>query len=208
MSCFYNPYQKRNYAGQYHRIYAKWFKPLLAEPIPEKEKNKFKIPVDWLSKSQKSFKLFKGVDYPRVMMFEINNQQIPVPLQTDNRSASNKLYLICPYCTKQKQSLFVLKNTYSCRDCANLHYACQSESKLGRLDRRIRKIRTKIWGADYPDKNNLMEASMFWPKPKGLHYSTFAKAQRELNTLEHEYNQLWTDRLKIKFSEFWGVLEN
>ena len=161
MACFVNIYQTRTYTGEYYRIYAKWFKRLLREPAHNKKAGEFELNYSWLSPEHSKFKLYECEEYPRVMLFEINGKKIPVPLQTDNRSASNKLYLICPYCEQQRQHLFVMKYGFSCRDCAKLHYASQSEGYSDRLARKIRKLRKRIWGNTYHDINNLFEQSYY-----------------------------------------------
>lgn len=122
-------------------------------------------------------------------------------MQTDNRSASNKLYLVCPYCVKHRQYLYASKSSYICRECLKIHYRCQSESKIDRLARRIRKKRAQIWGYDWPDRYNLMECSMWWPKPKGLHNDKFDKAKIELYKLEQEYDHL----SNIKLARMFGI---
>ena len=124
------------------------------------------------------------------MLFTIHNKQVPVPLQLDNASASNKLYLVCPYCATQRQYLLAVKKTYACRDCLNVHYASQSESKIDRISRRIRKQRAKLWDYDSIFVNDLFECSSYFPKPKGLHNKTFLKKQSELINLEAEYWKL------------------
>lgn len=202
MACFYNIHQKRVYTGQYYRIYAKYFKELLSATVDNKNVQTYNINADWLDDGHSQFKLYETDEYPRVMIFKINEQKIPVPLQTDNRSISNKLYLICPYCGKQRQHLFVTKYSFKCRDCANLHYLSQSESKPDRLARRIRKIRAQVWPNNFPDRDNLFDQSYYWPKPKSWHYSRFEKIRAQLLKLETEYWQLHTDKLNRMFGEY------
>jgi len=184
---------KRSYIGQYHRIYARSFKQLLdAEPA------NYILRVPELDEQHQIFKLIEHDEkWPRVMLFTINDQQIPVPLQLDNSSASNKLYLICPYCINQRQYLLATKKTYCCRECLNVHYASQSESKIDRLARRIRKQRRKLWSNDHIFINDLFESSGYFPKPKGFHFTTFIKKQFELINLETEYWQLAGKQLGI-----------
>ncbi|WP_077340036.1 hypothetical protein [Pseudocolwellia agarivorans] len=174
--------QTRSYIGEYHRIYAKSFKCLI-----DSELGNYQIDSANLDKEHCQFSLIESEEWPRVMIFTIKEKKIPIPLQQDNRSASSKLYLVCPCCVKQRESLYVLKYLFACRACANLHYGSQSESKAERLARRIRKQRALIWGYDWIDRDNLFEQSYYWPKPKGINWSTYYKKRMKLNELEKEY---------------------
>jgi hypothetical protein len=188
--------QTRSYTDSYQRLSAKSFKKLLDAKLGNYTFEGIKQ-----SKEHCQFELIAADEWPRAMIFTINNKKIPVPLQTDNRSASNKLYLVCPYCVKQRQYLYASKSSYICRECLKIHYRCQSESKIDRLARRIRKERAQIWGYDWPDRYNLMECSMWWPKPKGLHNDKFDKAKTELYKLEQEYDHL----SNIKLARMFGI---
>ena len=183
--------QTRNYIESYQKLKANSFKKMLDAKVGS-------YIFEGIKQSEEHciFELIAPDEWPRAMIFTINDRKIPVPLQTDNRSASNKVYLVCPFCTKQRQHLYAAKYSYKCRECLGAHYWSQSESKIDRLARRIRKIRAQTWGYDWPDRYNLIEGSMWWPKPKGLHGNTFAKVRAELKSLENEYNYL--SDLKIR----------
>lgn len=184
--------QTRSYTGRYQRICAKRFKCLLDSPT-----GNYEMSGTGFSEEHCKFSLIECKEWYRVMVFTINERQVPVPLQTDNSSASNKLYLICPCCQKQRQHLYVLKALFACRECAGLHYGCQSERKLERLSRRIRKQRAKLWTNDIFGNNDLFEKSYWWPKPKGLHESTFQRKRNELIQLESEYWKLARKQLEM-----------
>lgn len=180
--CHYGRTQTRPYTSEYQRIPAKLFCNLLDAPV-----GNYSINSDQLSDEHKAFKLIETERWPRIAVFTIKGKEHLIPLQLDNRSASNKLYLVCPYCQHQRQHLYAVKNAYSCRKCLGLHYASQSERHKERLMRKIRNKRKKLWGADWPDVNNMFENSMYWAKPKCLHWKTFYKAQEELKQLERQY---------------------
>jgi len=160
--------------------------------------------VAWLGKECRKFELVAFNDWPQVMLFTIQEKEIPVPLVTDDRSASKKLYLVCPYCAKQRQHLYAAKSTFSCGGCLGLSYATQSMRPQERLARRIRKLRLKIWGYDWPDKNDLTELSYHWQKPKQLHRTTFDRERMLLSVLERKY---WEDSsivsdIKVLLSQY------
>ena len=121
------------------------------------------------------------------MVFTINEKPHQIALKLDNRSASNKLYITCPYCQKQRQSLYAIKYAYGCRQCIGLHYASQSERPQERLMRRIRKLRKELWGYDWPDVNNMFEQVIYWPKPKWMRWKTFEQRRNKIIELEKRY---------------------
>ena len=197
----YSHKRTHNYTLEYRRIFARSFKNLLNGPLGD-----YQINADWLDEEKSKFKLIKCDEWPLLMLFNIKGVDTPIPLVTDSRSASTKLYLICPYCATQKQHLHVTKRTFACAKCLKLHYASQSESEQDRLARRIRKLRVKTWGRTWPEINNLFEGSFNWSKPNGLHESTFQCITMKLIALETRYWKIsiaMMDRMKnhYKFAE-------
>jgi len=174
--------QTRSYTGEYHRIHANVFKVLLTKPL-----GTYSINSGHLSDEHKKFKLTELKNGIRYVIFEISEKQHQIGLILDNRSASNKLYITCPYCQKQRQSLYSVKNAYSCRQCLGLHYASQSERPQERLMRRIRKLRNELWGYDWPDVNNMFEQVSYWPKPKWMRWKTFEQKRNKITELEDKY---------------------
>ena len=189
--------QTRTYTGERKRIYAITFKQLLESPI-----GNYEINGTGFNDEHCKFKLIQSDKWHRVMVFTIKGRDIPVPLQTDNSSVSNKLYLVCPCCVKQRQHLYVLHDAYVCRECANLHYPSQSERKPERLARKIRKERINIWGNNWPDRYNLFEHSHYWPKPKKIHQTTFTKKRHKLAQLEAEYWEI----SRVQMEKILGII--
>lgn len=175
-------YRTRSYTGEYKRVYARSFKPLLGLPV-----NTYEMDIPWLGKECSKFELITCDDWKLVMLFTIQGKEIPVPLVTDDSSASTKLYLVCPYCAKQRQHLYATKSTFSCGGCLKLSYQSQSMRPQERLAERIRKLRTKTWGYGWKDRNNLTEWSLDWPRPKGMHQTTFDNIRHKLFFLEKRY---------------------
>ena len=102
--------QTRPYTNEYHRIAAKSFRAALTSQI-----GGYKLSGLDLSKAHCNFTLKDSERWGRIMVFIFDNREIPIPLRQDNQSASNKLYLVCPYCTQSRQHLYALSNTYACR---------------------------------------------------------------------------------------------
>ncbi len=175
--------QSRHYTCEYHRIYAKSFKNML-----EAKLGKYIIPNEQLSKEHRVFNLIETNSWGRVAEFKIKDKKIPIPLRVDKRSASNKLFLICPYCTHQRQHLYAATNTYGCRICLDLQYACQSERPAERLARRIRKLRAVLWrGEEWLDTVNLFERCEWYPKPKWMRWEKFNLERDKIIALERRY---------------------
>lgn len=173
--------QHRAYTGEYHKLYAKTCKTLL-----NAELGKFNYNITCYSEEHQTFEL-KEVNNIRYLSFIINDREHQIALKLDNRSASNKLYITCPYCQKNKQHLFAFKNGYACRSCLGLHYGCQSERPQERLMRRIRKLRVELWGADFPFVYDMFDQCKYWPKPKWMRWATFEKKRSHIVKLEERY---------------------
>jgi len=174
--------QSRHYTCEYHRIHALWFKKMLTAPL-----GKYSIPFEQLSKEHQVFKLIETKHWGRIAEFNIKDQKIPIPLKIDTRSASNKLFLICPYCRQQRQHLYAVTNTYGCRKCLDLQYACQSERPAERLARRIRKLRRVIWGDEPFDTVSLFDKCEWYPKPKWMRWDKFNRERDKIIDLENRY---------------------
>ncbi|MBV1911968.1 MAG: hypothetical protein KUG78_21945 [Kangiellaceae bacterium] len=178
--------QTRHYTCEYFKISAISFKKLIDSPV-----GKYKINSEHLSKEHSNFNLITTERWKRVLIFRIKEKQIPVPLNIDKRSASNKLYLICPYCSQQRQHLYAVSNAYGCRKCLDLQYACQSERPAERLARRIRKLRREIWrNEDWLDTVNLFERCEWYPKPKWMRWEKFNRERDKITNLENRYWKL------------------
>jgi hypothetical protein len=188
--------QKRAYTGEYHRIHANIFKSLLTKPL-----GSYSLTSDYLSDDHRKLALTENEDSFRFVTFTINEKPHQIALKLDHSSASNKLYITCPYCQKQRQSLYVIKYAYACRQCIGLHYPSQSERPQERLMRRIRKLRKELWGYDWPDVNNMFEQVMYWPKPKWMRWKTFEQKRNEITELEKQYWPMAMAQMKTTFGD-------
>jgi len=188
--------QTRAYTGEYHRVYAKAFKSLLTASL-----GSYSLNGDNLSNEHKKLELIELDNSLRVMVFTINNTPHQIALKLDNSSVSNKLYITCPYCQKQRQSLYAIKSAYACRQCIGLHYASQSERPQDRLIRRIRKLRKELWGYDWPEVNNMFEKIAYWPKPKGMRWKTIEQRKNKITELEKRYWPMAITQMESTFCD-------
>jgi hypothetical protein len=184
--------QKRAYTGEYHRIHANLFKSLLTSPL-----GSYSVNSDNLSDDHRKLALKENENGVRYVTFNINEKPHQIGLKLDDSSASNKLYITCPYCQKQRQHLYAVKHAYGCRQCIGLHYASQSERPNERLMRRIRKLRKELWGNDWPDVYNMLENVTYWPKPKWTRWKTFEQKRNKIIELEKKYWPIAMEKLKV-----------
>ena len=180
--CFYGHRRTRDYTTEYCRIPAIAFKSLLRAKL-----GTYTFTGDQLSEQHKRFNLVATSNDHVTVQFIIDRKIVTLYLIQDERSASNKLYIICPHCKTRRQHLYAASNTYACRGCLRLHYPSQSERANVRLRRKMRNKRIKIWGEGWPHVTNLFKNVHSWPKPKGLHWKTFTKGLDELDKLERQY---------------------
>jgi hypothetical protein len=188
--------QTRAYTSEYHRIHANVFKPLLTKPL-----GNYSINSEFLFDDHKKIKLEETENGIRYVTFNINDKPHKMALKLDNRSASKKLYIICPYCQKQRQHLYAIKYAYGCRQCIGLHYASQSERPQERLMRRIRKLRRELWGNDWIDVNSMFEQVACWPKPKWMRWKTFEQKRNKITELENQYWPMAIAQMKTTFGD-------
>ena len=186
--------QIRAYIGEYHHIHANVFKSLLTTPL-----GSYLINSEHLSDNHRNLVLKENGNGVRYVTFTINDKPHQIGLKLDNSSASNKLYITCPYCQNQRQSLYAIKNAYACRKCIGLHYASQSERPQERLMRRIRKLRKELWGYDWPDVNNMFKNFRYWPKPKRIHWKIFEQKRNTITKLEASYWPMVDLQMEVTF---------
>jgi hypothetical protein len=188
--------QKRAYTGEYHRIHANVFKSLLTKPL-----GSYSLNSGYLSDEHRKLALTENENGVRYITFTINKKPHQIGLKLDDSSASNKIYITCPYCQKQRQHLYAIKFAFGCRQCIGLHYASQSERPQERLMRRIRKLRVKLWGNDWPDVNNMFEQVAYWPKPKWARWKTFEQKRNRIIELEKKYWPMAMAQMKTTFGD-------
>jgi hypothetical protein len=170
--------QSRPYTNEYHRINAKAFKQLLTKPT-----GSYSLNAEHLSNDHSKFELKEDENGDRAVIFTIDNKPHSINLSIDNSSASTKLYLNCPYCKNNRESLYAIKTAYACRSCIGLHYQSQSERPKDRLLRSIRNKRQRLWG-NRPNINNLC---FTFDKPKCMKWQVFHTKLQDIIKLEQSY---------------------
>lgn len=170
--------QTRPYTTEYHRINAKWFKPLLDLPL-----GTYTLNNENLSIEHRKLELTENKSGDRSILFTIQNKPHRIKLSIDNRSVSTKLYLCCPYCRTNRESLYAIKTAYACRSCTGLHYASQSERPKDRLLRSIRNKRQSLWG----NRENINNLCFTFDRPKHMKREVFNIKRYEIINLEQAY---------------------
>jgi hypothetical protein len=170
--------QIRPYTNEYHRINANVFKSLLTMPT-----GNYSLNAEHLSNDHCKFELEELGNGERALIFTIDNKPRRIKLSIDNRSVSAKLYLCCPCCQNNRESLYAIKTAYACRSCIGLHYQSQSERVKSRLLRTIRNKRQRLWGSR-PNINNLC---FTFDRPKYMKWEVFYAKQHEIIKLEQSY---------------------
>lgn len=114
-------------------------------------------------------------------------------IQTDTTMAGYgvRQWYICPHCAKRVAKLYIGSKDIACRTCWNLHYASQSEDRLGRMHMELRRQRYAIWGNNEQTRNlaNNPRNSILFPKPKGMRWETFDQKVARLVRFESAYWQ-------------------
>jgi hypothetical protein len=120
---------------------------------------------------------------------------VPAPL------GGVRWWLACPECGQRRRALYSIHTVLSsgwkavagsrvfrwqCRKCAGLAYRSQRLAPLDRLQHRSRKLAMRIapgeWYADNTESP---------PKPKGQHWSTWQRLNRELDAVEARQQGAW-----------------
>ena len=170
--------QTRPYTTEYQRINAKLFKPLLDLPL-----GMYTVNNENLNIEHRKLELSESESGDRSILFTINDKPHRIKLSIDNRSVSTKLYLCCPYCRTNRESLYAIKTAYACRDCIGLHYASQSERPKDRLLRSIRNKRQSLWG----NREGIYNLCFTFDKPKYMKREAFNVKRYEIINLEQAY---------------------
>lgn len=170
--------QTRPYTTEYQHINAKWLKPLLTKMV-----GSYSLNNENLSIEHRKLELSENEDGDRSILFTIQGKPHRIKLTVDTRSASTKLYLKCPYCKSNRESLYAIKIAYACRKCIGLHYPSQSERPKERLLRNIRNKRQTLWG-NHPNVYNLCK---HLDKPKYMKRKTFYSKLNKIVNLERAY---------------------
>ncbi len=119
-----------------------------------------------------------------------------VPLdRTSCNYGGERLWFLCPHCFRRVAVLCEHGGRFLCRHCHDLPYRSQQETRLDRMYRKTRKIRTKLGVSP-----NLCEP-VIW-KPKGMHQKTFDRLRKQEKAANDEAS--FELAVKAGFVDFLG----
>lgn len=116
----------------------------------------------------------------------INNHSVALRTDTTQAGYGVRHWYLCPHCCKRTAKLYISSKTLACRGCFGLHYASQSEDRLGRMRMMLRRQRYAIWGNTEQTRNLTISLYLF-PKPKGMRWETFDRKVARLMRYEEAY---------------------
>lgn len=92
-----------------------------------------------------------------------------------------RCYFLCPLIGVRCQQLFLVDGVFGSRKAHSLSYASQSEDKLSRARRKVRKLRRQV------------EGDARYPRPRG--HNRWCTVQR-FRTAQRDARELYLDRLR------------
>ena len=105
-------------------------------------------------------------------------------------------WLLCYTCRKCRDQLFMVDERFwRCRVCLGLKYLSQRLDPVDRLQYRGAKIMKRVGG-----DGTWLPGQRAWPKPKGMHWSTFERHQRELQSVDALRDSAFVSRNAYFFS--------
>ncbi len=104
-----------------------------------------------------------------------------------------RAWFLCPGCGRRVAILYG-GATFACRHCYKLAYPCQRENTGDRMIRRANRIRRRLgWKEDILNPNG--------DKPKGMHWQTFWKLERQHNVFLRTSLDGMKERLGLRNEE-------
>jgi hypothetical protein len=116
-------------------------------------------------------------------------------IYVDCNYGNQRPYFICPgiingkHCQRRVGKLFAGGKYFLCRNCYNLAYSSQSESREDRMLRRANKIRMALGGE--PGTAHFIA----W-KPKGMHQRTYDRKRWEIEGCEYQANLMFLSKYR------------
>lgn len=117
---------------------------------------------------------------------KINGVTRAMRITTTQAGYGVRYWYLCPHCCGRVAKLYIGEKDIACRKCWKLHYASQSEGRLARMRRDIRRQRFAIWGSNEQTRNLFNQPHTF-PKPKGMRWETFEQKVATLERSENAY---------------------
>lgn len=108
-----------------------------------------------------------------------------------------RVWFLCPKCGRRCAIVYASKTRIACRHCQRLNYACQQESDIDRMIRRVDKIRERLeWEPGFLNESG--------DRPKGMHNSTFERLRHEHDVLRALVWDAVDQRLDLAPRDFSG----
>lgn len=118
----------------------------------------------------------------------INGVTRAIRITTTRAGFGVREWYLCPHCVSRVAKLYIGSKDIACRKCWGLHYASQSEDRLGRMRMMLRRQRYAIWGNTEQTRNLTISPYLF-PKPKGMRWEAFDRKLGRLVRFESAYWQ-------------------
>lgn len=115
-------------------------------------------------------------------------QRIPFD-RTSCHFGGERLWFLCPHCSKRVGVLYAVGKPFLCRHCHQLPYSSQNSSYLDNLIEQKHKLGERIF--------QHYEYGEGWGKKKGMHWSTFKSLHAKYQDYEQQWNMHLAKRLHL-----------
>jgi len=116
-------------------------------------------------------------------------------LRTTQPLGGERLWFGCPYCRRRCAVLYGGRR-FRCHRCVRAPYGSQNEGTHDRLLRRAKTIRMRLGGSG-------ATIEPFPPKPKGMHWTTYARLAQRCQGIEATMWQAEAQRLGLNSGDEW-----
>lgn len=118
-------------------------------------------------------------DTELLLDYAVNGVPVAARIQLTKTACNyggERVWFLCPRCSRRKAVLYMSGGRWTCACCANLAYASQSMDAVGRAWNKQNKIERRLAGGT-GEWNG-------WQKPKGMHQKTFDRLLGSIDDLE------------------------
>lgn len=155
--------------------------------------------------------LYKGSEIKeRVCLYHpLSNWSQEIRLtRIESGFGGTRAYWLCPACGERFRYLYFKGRRFICRKCAELNYTSQQETKNSR--RNVRKgLKVAEKHLDWWPVRAVSPAeflAMFPQKPRGMHWSTYAKHIKRFMHYQEQYGDDWFRESMRALRRFRGLL--
>ena len=122
------------------------------------------------------------------------HEMVPL-LRTTQPLGGERVWFGCPHCRRRCAILYGGRR-FLCRHCVNVPYGSQGEDLHDRLLRRVQSIRTRLGGSG-------ATIEPFPPKPRGMHWKTYDRLERQCQGIEDAMWQALAQRFRLHSDDGW-----